>query len=435
MASRMLRRLRWRSCSLQRNEQEQSQVNDTNRKGARSGCSLRTRYDASVTVLPMHMCHERVARCSRIESFVELADFSRFCQYNAGRSGGYARHHEEWESAMKAMVFHKPHAPLAAENRASPKPRAGEVLIRVRACGVCHGDLMVQEGAFPFAKYPVVPGHEIAGTVQELGEGVDWLPLGARVGLSALGSSCGHCAACLGADEFLCDRLGFTGVTSDGGYQEFMIANAAYVVALPDKLDFVEAAPLMCAGLTVFSALRHAGFEPGDRVAIVGLGGLGEMGVLYARAMGGRVAVASSTREKEGDSRTLGAELFIHVKSQDVAATLTHWEGGADIILCTASSVKSANAAFAGLARNGTLVLLGAGPGDVTLNPMVLVMGRRRVMGSPAGSRKDLRDALAFAAEYDVRPRVTRYSLEQAGEALGAMHDRALRGRAVLAMA
>ncbi len=214
-----------------------------------------------------------------------------------------------------------------------------------------------------------------------------------------------------------------------------MIANAAYVVALPDKLDFVEAAPLMRAGLTVFSALRHAGFEPGDRVAIVGLGGLGETGVLYARAMGGRVAVASSTREKEGDSRTLGAELFIHAKCQDVAATLTHWEGGADIILCTASSVESANAAFAGLAPNGTLVLLGAGPGDVTLNPMVLVMGRRRVMGSPAGSRKDLRDALAFAAEYDVRPRVTRYSLEQAGEALGAMHDRALRGRAVLAMA
>src|SRR5260370_19318107 len=316
-----------------------------------------------------------------IESFVELADLARFCQNYNVRSVDYARHHEEWENAMKAMVFQKPHTPLAPENRAPPKPRAGEVLIRVRACGVCHGDLMVQEGAFPFAKYPVVPGHEIAGTVQELGEGVDWLPPGARVGLSALGSSCGHCAACLGADEFLCDRLGFTGVTSDGGYQEFMIANAAYVVALPDKLDFVEAAPLMCAGLTVFSALRHAGFEPGDRVAIVGLGGLGEMGVLYARAMGGRVAVASSTREKEGDARTLGAELFIHAKSQDVAATLTHWEGGADIILCTASSVESANAAFAGLALNVTLVLLGAGPGDLSLISMASGLVGRRALG------------------------------------------------------
>jgi D-arabinose 1-dehydrogenase-like Zn-dependent alcohol dehydrogenase len=145
---------------------------------------------------------------------------------------------------MKSMVFEKPHSSLAAKDRTPPKPRAGEVLIRVRACGVCHGDLVVQEGA--------------------------------RVGLSALGSACGHCAACLSADEFLCDKLGFTGVTGDGGYQEFMVANAAYLVPLPETLDYVEAAPLMCAGLTVFSALRHAGFEPGDRVAVVGLGGLGE---------------------------------------------------------------------------------------------------------------------------------------------------------------
>ena len=293
---------------------------------------------------------------------------------------------------------------------------------------------MVQEGVFPFATYPVVPGHEIAGTVEQLGEGVDWLSVDARVGVSALGSACGHCAACLGADEFLCNSLGFTGVTSDGGYQEFMVAKAAYVVPLPDNLDFVEAAPLMCAGLTVFSALRHAGFEPGDRVAVVGLGGLGEMGVLYARAMGGRVAVVSSTREKEADAQSLGAELFIHANNQNSAATLAQWEGGADIILSTASSVESANAVFGGLARNGTLVLLGAGPGDVSVNPMALVMGRRRIMGSPAGSRKDLRDALAFAANYAVRPRVTPFPLERAGEALSAMHDRALRGRAVLMM-
>lgn len=335
---------------------------------------------------------------------------------------------------MKSMVFQKPRTNLAIEDRPLPKPRAGEVLIRVRACGVCHGDLMVQEGVFPFARYPVVPGHEIAGTVEDIGDGVDWLPAGTRVGLSALGSSCGHCPACLGADEFLCGSLRFTGVTSDGGYQEFMVANAAYVVSLPENLDFVEAAPLMCAGLTVFSALRHAGFEPGDRVAVVGLGGLGEMGVLYARAMGGRVAVISSTQEKEVDAQSLGAELFIHAKRPDFAATLANWEGGADIILSTASSVESANAAITGLARNGTLVLLGAGPGDVTVNPMVLVMGRRRIMGSPAGSRKDLHDALDFAAKHAVRPRVTRFPLERATEALTAMHDRALRGRAVLMM-
>jgi D-arabinose 1-dehydrogenase-like Zn-dependent alcohol dehydrogenase len=341
---------------------------------------------------------------------------------------------KEPESDMKSMVFQKPRTSLAAENRTRPNARAGEVVIRVRACGVCHGDLMVQEGAFPFVTYPVVPGHEIAGVVEELGDGVDWLSAGARVGLSALGNACGHCAACLSADEFLCDRLGFTGVTSDGGYQEFMVANAAFVVPLPENLDFVEAGPLMCAGLTVFSALRHAGFEPGDRVAVVGLGGLGEMGVLYARAMGGRVAVVSSTRDKKVDAHDLGAEHFIHAEGADWAATLAQWEGGADIILSTASSVASANAAFPGLARNGTLMLLGAGPGDVTVNPMALVMGRRRIMGSPAGSRNDLRDALGFAAKNSVHPRVTRYALEQASEALSAMHDRTLRGRAVLVM-
>jgi alcohol dehydrogenase len=338
------------------------------------------------------------------------------------------------ESAMKSMVFEAAHSDLSARNRTRPTPRPGEVLVRVRACGVCHGDLMVQEGLFPFARYPIVPGHEIAGTVEQLGDGVDWLKPGSRVGLSALGASCGHCAFCLDADEFLCSSMAFTGVTGDGGYQEFMVANAAYVVPLPDTIDFAEAAPLMCAGLTVFSALRHAGFRAGDRVAVVGLGGLGEMGVLYARAMGGRVAIVSSTAEKESDGRALGAELFIHSKTSAPAEALTRWDGGANVILSTASSVECANAAFPGLAPNGTLVLLGAGPGDVSLNPMALVMGRRRVMGSPAGSRKDLRDTLAFAAEHGVRPRVTRFPLERANEALRAMHERALRGRAVLVM-
>jgi propanol-preferring alcohol dehydrogenase len=335
---------------------------------------------------------------------------------------------------MKAMVFEAAHSDLSARNRTRPTPRPGEVLVRVRACGVCHGDLMVQEGLFPFARYPIVPGHEISGTVEQLGDGVDWLKPGSRVGLSALGGSCGHCAFCLDADEFLCSSMAFTGVTGDGGYQEFMVANAAYVVPLPDTIDFAEAAPLMCAGLTVFSALRHAGFRAGDRVAVVGLGGLGEMGVLYARAMGGRVAIVSSTAEKESDGRALGAELFIHSKTSAPAEALTRWDGGANVILSTASSVECANAAFPGLAPNGTLVLLGAGPGDVSLNPMALVMGRRRVMGSPAGSRKDLRDTLAFAAEHGVRPRVTRFPLERANEALRAMHERALRGRAVLVM-
>jgi D-arabinose 1-dehydrogenase-like Zn-dependent alcohol dehydrogenase len=333
---------------------------------------------------------------------------------------------------MKAMVSRAAREPLQLEERPTPTPGKGEVLLRVRACGVCHGDWMVQQGHFPFARYPVVPGHEIAGVVEELGDGVDWLRKGARVGLSALGSSCGSCEACLDGDEFLCSTLAFTGVMGDGGYQELMVANASYVVPLPEALGFLDAAPLMCAGLTVFSALRHAAFRPGYRVAVIGLGGLGHMAVLFARAMGGRVAVVSTSAAKEKDAMELGAELFIHSETRSPAKALQGWQGGANLILATANSVESANAAFAGLAPNGTLVVLGVGPGNVSLDPMTLIMGRRRVMGSPAGSRKDLDDTLRFAARHGVRPRVTPFPLALAGEALAAMHEARFAGRAVL---
>jgi alcohol dehydrogenase, propanol-preferring len=333
---------------------------------------------------------------------------------------------------MKAVVIAGPRAKPQLDERPCPTPGWGEVLIRVRACGVCHGDLMLQAGAFPFARYPVVPGHEITGVVAAVGDGVEGVEQGARVGLSALGSSCGRCDFCLQADEFLCPQLQFTGVTRDGGYAEFVLADARYVASLPDALPFADAAPLMCAGLTVYSALRRAGFEPGDRVAIVGLGGLGHMGVLYALAMGGRVAVISSTPEKEPLARELGAELFISTDTRAPAEALQSWEGGANLILATANSVESVNAVFSGLAPNGTLVVLGVGPGNISLNPMDLIMARRRVMGSPAGSRKELRECLRFAADHGVRPHVTRYPLEKAEEALALMHENRLRGRAVL---
>lgn len=171
---------------------------------------------------------------------------------------------------MKAAVINAPNTEVRIEERDRPSPTRGEVLIRVHACGVCHGDLMLQLGQFPFARYPIVPGHEIAGVIEEVGEGVGNLQPGDRVGLSALFSSCGCCEQCLDSDEFLCSQMQFTGITQDGGYQQFMLAPAAYVAPLPDNLDFAEAAPLMCAGLTVFSGLRHAGFAPGDKVAVIG---------------------------------------------------------------------------------------------------------------------------------------------------------------------
>ena len=335
---------------------------------------------------------------------------------------------------MKAAVIDAPNTEMRIEERNRPSPGRGEVLIRVYACGVCHGDLMLQLGQFPFARYPVVPGHEIAGVIEEVGEDTGKLQRGDRVGLSALFSSCGCCEQCFDSDEFLCSQMQFTGITQDGGYQEFMLAPAAYVAPLPDCLDFADAAPLMCAGLTVFSGLRHAGFEPGDKVAVIGLGGLGHMGVLLARAMGGRVAVLSTSADKQDEARELGAERFINLKTESPSEALRAWEGGADIILATPPAAEPMIAAFPGLALNGTMVVLGAPPDSIAVNPMELIMGRRRLMGSPAGSRKDLRDILHLAATHDVRPRVTRMPLIDAEKALKQMHRGSIHGRIVLVM-
>jgi propanol-preferring alcohol dehydrogenase len=252
---------------------------------------------------------------------------------------------------MRAAVIKAPGGPIEIEERERPTPAPDEVLIRVRACGVCHGDVMVKEGQFPFARYPVVPGHEIAGIAEALGEHVRFLAAGTRVGMSALFSSCGVCSRCVGADEFLCEKLEFTGVTKDGGFQEYMLAPAAYVAPIPDAIEFAEAAPLMCAGLTVFSGMRHAGFEPGNKVAVIGLGGLGHMGVLFAKAMGGRVAVISTSAHKRAEAQALGAERFIDTRTSNPADVLKAWDGGADLILTTAPDAETIVAAFAGLER------------------------------------------------------------------------------------
>jgi alcohol dehydrogenase len=334
---------------------------------------------------------------------------------------------------MRAAVVNGPGEPLKLEDRPVPKPGPDEVLVRVRACGVCHGDLMVRDGHFPFARYPIVPGHEIAGTVEATGQNVR-LRAGARVGISALFSSCGSCPQCLGADEFLCSRLQFTGVTKDGGLQEYMLAPATSVASLPESLAFADAAPLMCAGLTVYSGLRHAGFEPGHQVAVIGLGGLGHMAVLFARAMGGRVAVLSTTPNKEREARELGAELFIDLESAAPADALRSWGGGPNLIVATAPDAGTMAASFPGLAISGTMLVLGAPSAPIALSPTDLIMGRRRLMGSPAGSHRDLHDTLAFAAAHGIRPRVRQVPLEDLGTALTEMANGHMRGRTVVVM-
>ena len=335
---------------------------------------------------------------------------------------------------MRAVVIRNAGGRVEVEERERPTPGPDEVLIRVRACGVCHGDLMVRDGHFPFVRYPIVPGHEIAGTVEAIGERVPVSTLGARVGVSALFSSCGVCQQCLGADEFLCTKMEFTGVTRDGGYQEYMLAPAAYVAPLPEELDFADAAPLMCAGLTVYSGMRHAGFRPGHKVAVIGLGGLGHMAVLFAKAMGGRVAVLSTSADKEREAQALGAERFIHVKSAKPAEALKEWGGGADLIVATAPDAETMAAAFPGLAIDGTMMVLGAPFAPISLSPFDLIMGRRRLMGSPAGSRKELQDTLAFAAAHGVRPRVNQVPLQDLPSVFGEMDKGHMRGRTVVVM-
>jgi D-arabinose 1-dehydrogenase-like Zn-dependent alcohol dehydrogenase len=218
----------------------------------------------------------------------------------------------------------------------------------------------------------------------------------------------------------------------NGGYAEFVIAKAAYVTSLPSELGFAEAAPLMCAGITVYSGLKHSGYRKGDRVAVIALGGLGHLGVLYARAMGARIAVLSSTAEKEQEARGLGAELFINLKTGDAAQALQQWDGGANVILATAPNVESVSETFPGLAVDGTMVVLGVGPGQIQIDPVVMVMGRRRILGSPAGSRQELKETLRFAAEHGIRPRIKTFPLSRVADAFKAVHSGKLACRAVL---
>jgi D-arabinose 1-dehydrogenase-like Zn-dependent alcohol dehydrogenase len=232
-------------------------------------------------------------------------------------------------------------------------------------------------------------------------------------------------------NEILCAEQELTGINVDGGYQEFMLAPAAFVAPLPEGLDLIAAAPLICAGITVFNGLRLARFEPGQRVAVIGLGGLGHLAVQYARAMGGRVAVVSSSPEKEAKARALGAELFVEC-GPSAGGQLAQWDGGADIILATAPTMTPVNETFSGLALDGTMVVLGVGPGEVQVAPLDLIMPRRRIIGLPSGSRHELRDTLEFSARHGITSEYTPYPLDAANEALADTHHGRVATRAVL---
>jgi len=335
-------------------------------------------------------------------------------------------------ATMRVVQISQPGGPLEIVERPIPEPGRGSVRIRVEACGICHSDALTKEGHYPGIQYPRVPGHEVAGVIDAVGADTpDWQP-GQRVGVGWNGGYCGHCDYCRRGEFFACVTHQVTGVTYDGGYAEYMIAPASAVALMPTGLPAVEAAPLMCAGVTTFNALRNAGARSGDVVAVLGLGGLGHLGVQYAAKMGFRTVGIARGKDKEPLARQLGASVYIDSQSQDPAAELQKL-GGAKVILATATSGEAMSAVQGGLAVNGTLLIVGAAP-SMQVSPVFLLSGCRSIKGWYSGTSIDSQDTLAFSARTGVRPMNEIFPLERASEAYDRMMSGKARFRVVLSI-
>jgi len=332
---------------------------------------------------------------------------------------------------MKAMVVRAANAPLVAEERSLPEPGRGEVRIRVHACGVCHSDQFVAAGLWPGLVLPRVPGHEIAGVVDAVGEGVTRWRRGDRVGVGWHGGHDGTCRACLDGQFIQCETARITGITQDGGYAEHVIVPAVAVAPLPDALGFAEAAPLLCAGVTTFNALRNAGARSGDRVAVHGLGGLGHLGVQYAKAMGFEVVAVARGSEKERFALELGASRYVDAERSDAVATLSE-RGGIRVLLATAPNADAIARLVPTLSIEGCLLIVGAPLEPIAISALDLIPRNRRIQGWASGTAADSEDALAFAARMGVRPVIERFPLADAQAALDRMLSGKARFRAVL---
>jgi D-arabinose 1-dehydrogenase-like Zn-dependent alcohol dehydrogenase len=332
---------------------------------------------------------------------------------------------------MRAVQIGSPKGPLEIVEREVPQPGPGLVRIRVQACGVCHSDSLAKEGHWPGLQYPRVPGHEVIGIVDAVGEGaLPWKP-GQRVGIGWHGGNCGYCNACRRGDFFACQvALQITGFSFDGGYAEFMVAPAIALAVVPEELSAVEAAPLMCAGVTTYNALRNSGARPGDVVAVLGLGGLGHLAVQYAAKMGFKTVAIARGQDKESFARKLGAWHYIDSTTKDVAAELLKL-GGAQAILATVTSGDAMTSAHSGLAPNGVLMVIGVAQ-SLQVSPAVLIAGRRSVKGWYSGTAVDSEDTLAFSVLSGVRSMNEVFPLDRAAEAYDHMMSGKARFRAVL---
>src|SRR5712692_6165701 len=285
---------------------------------------------------------------------------------------------------------------LRIVERPIPQPGEGQVLIRVEACGICHTDSLTVEGQFPGLSLPRVPGHEVAGRIEAIGSRVSHWRVGQRVGVGFYGGQDGHCEPCRRGDFINCQSLTVPGITVDGGYAEIMLADSNAVVLLPDSLKAADAAPLLCAGVTTYNALRNAPLRSGDLVAVQGIGGLGHLGIQFARRMGFRTVAIARSSEKRNLATELGAISYIDAQTEDPAATLQRM-GGAKVILATAASGRSMGPLMAGLAPRGRLIVVGASPEPIQVDAVQLLFGARSIEGSLTGTAIDIEDTLAFS--------------------------------------
>jgi len=333
---------------------------------------------------------------------------------------------------MKAVQVPSPGADFEIVEREIPEPGVGQVRIRVQACGVCHSDVITKEGLLPIT-YPRIPGHEVAGLIDEVGSGVTQWKQGERVGVGWHGQQDGTCPSCRRGDFVTCANLKISGISFDGGYQEYMIAPVEALAHMPESLDAAEAAPLMCAGITTFNALRHSGALPSDLVGIQGIGGLGHLGIQFAAKFGYRVAAIGRGSENATLAKRLGADVYIDSAASDPAAELQKL-GGARAILATAPSGKSMTALIGGLGANGTLVVVGASQDPIEVAPNQLLFGKKSIKGWASGIPTDSEDTLRFAVLTGVRPMIEKYPLAKAAEAYARMMSGKAVFRVVLTM-
>ena len=332
---------------------------------------------------------------------------------------------------MRAIQISGPNKPLELVEKEIPTPKRGQVRVKVQACGICHSDAVVKEGSFPWIQYPRVPGHEIAGVIDALGDDVTSWKVGQRVGIGWYGGHCKVCDSCRRGDFMTCVNPQICGVTYDGGYADYVVVPIEALALIPEGLSPVEVGPLMCAGITTFNALRNSGAVAGDTVAVLGIGGLGHLAIQYASKMGFRTVAIARGKDKQTLAQKLGAHLYIDSETKKVSDELQKL-GGAKVILSTVTYSPAVAAVFEGLSPNGKLVIVGVSPEPLAVSTIPLVLGRRTISGWPSGTAIDSQDTLAFSLSSGVRSMNQTFPLKKAAEAYELMMSGKARFRVVL---